>query len=94
MDIFNLVLGAMIGFGGGVALWNGVRGGHGHSFFSRLLALFIGVASGTFGVIIFAQGLGLPWATFHLRSELFPWLMIPCLVLGVAFWFSQRRIGR
>lgn len=94
MDIFHLVFGAAAGFAGGGALWQGVRSGRGRPFLSRLLVLAFGVAFTVFGVLIFAQGLGLPWATSRLRTKLYFWFFIPCLVVWIAVWFSERRRPR
>jgi hypothetical protein len=94
MDLFHILVGAVMGVVGGGAVWQSARGAWGHSFLSRLLVLSIGVAFAVFGVLHFAQGIGLLWATPSLRSHLRPWFFLTCLVVWVADWFSERRSRR
>ena len=94
MNCFHILFGAVMGIIGVGAIWQSIRGARGRLFLSRLLALSFGVAFTAFGVLHFAEGIGLSWATPSLRSHLYFWLFAPCFVVWVAVWFSERRSQR
>ncbi len=85
------MFGVAAGLSGSVALVQAFRASGSRSLTKRLLLLTFGVAFVTFGVLHFSEGIGLQWTTPKLRSKLYVWFAVPCVLAWLFAWYSERR---
>jgi hypothetical protein len=90
MHWFEILMGTVFALSGLAALVGGLAGLIDRQFAKGLLGLSFGICFAVFGVLHFAEGVGAEWAP-RVRSDVFIWFAIPCLMFWLLAWSAERR---